>query len=423
MKNEKKIVMELFSSKLAKSSLLLIFGIVLSGIMGYIFQIIMGRMLGVVEYASLSALLALYAILTTPLMSIMMLVSRKVSEYRATEDKEKVIHLFKKITIIASFLSLIFLGIFSSSAPLLKNYLKLENTLPIYILGALTALTIFPILNNAFMQGLQKFVWFSSLGVLNVFLKIIFASLMIIMGYGVSGAILGVLLSLTIITVLGYSILLIFSEKNPRKIKSDFKGMGFKEFTPIFIANLAFILMTQLDIVLVNYYFSSEESGIYAAASILGKAVMYLPSGIALAMFPMVAENNARSESSSYLLFQAVKLTALLSGLGALFYFLFGERVVLLLYGDSFAEAGHVLKYFGIAIFPMTLVMVAEHFLIAKGRVLFAYLFAAMAPFQILAIYFFHENLLTIVLIMGLTGLISATTGYWLLWRAFRAKG
>jgi len=110
-------------------------------------------------------------------------------------------------------------------------------------------------------------------------------------------------------------------------------------------------------------------------------------------------------------------LTTLLSGAGAVFYFLFGEEIVVLLYGEHYRGAGVVLKFYGFAIFPMALVLVAEHFLIAKGRVLFAYLFLFIAPLQLIAVYFFHDSLQMVVAVMGVSGLILVLLGYGLLWR------
>jgi O-antigen/teichoic acid export membrane protein len=411
--------MSLFLNKLAKSSSLLIIGTILSGMMGYAYQVLLGRMLGVNDYATLSALLALYAIFSTPLATIMMIVSRKVSEYRAIANLGELFYLFKKVNFYGLIAGILFFLVFWLVSPALRAYMKLESVATLYMLGILASLTIFPMLNNAFLQGMQKFIWFSTLGTCNVFFKIIFSYLLVILGYGIIGAIIGIIFSFILITIVGYIILNISFEKTSSKNKSDLKGMGIQGIAPICIANLAFILMTQLDVILVNYYFPPEDAGIYAAASIMGKAVMYLPSGIALAMFPMVVESHTKNESSSYLLVQAVKLTSVLCGLGALFYFAYGEQVILLLYGERYVNAGYVLKYFGVSIFPMTLVMVAEQFLIAKGRVLFAYLFAAMAPLQLIAIYFFHQSLLTVVFIMGVSGLCSATIGYWMLWKTF----
>jgi O-antigen/teichoic acid export membrane protein len=137
-------------------------------------------------------------------------------------------------------------------------------------------------------------------------------------------------------------------------------------------------------------------------------------------MFPMVAENHARDESSSHLLMQALFLATLMCSCGAIFYFFFGEWVIRLFYGESYRGAGEILRYYGFAILPMTLVMVAEYFLIAKGRVVFAYLFMAIAPLQFLAVYWYHDTLLSVVGIMAATGVLLSGLGFGLLWRPFK---
>jgi len=118
----------------------------------------------------------------------------------------------------------------------------------------------------------------------------------------------------------------------------------------------------------------------------------------------MVAENEARQRSSAHLFLNALMLTAVLSGTGAVFYFLYADWIMPLLYGDRYAGASGVLKYYGFAMLPMALVMVAEHFLIAKGRVIFAYIMMLSVPFVLLAAHEFHNSLTDIVYILAACG-------------------
>jgi O-antigen/teichoic acid export membrane protein len=177
--------------------------------------------------------------------------------------------------------------------------------------------------------------------------------------------------------------------------------------------------MTQLDMVLVNYYFPSEQAGLYAAASVLGKAVLYLPGGLVIALFPMVAENHTKGEASARLFIQVTVVTASLIGLAALVYWWLGPWLITLLYGQAYAGAGELLSWYGLAILPMALVMVAENFLIAKGRVLFAWLFLGIAPLQLLAIHLWHADLLNVIVILGTSGAVLMALGFGTLWREY----
>lgn len=412
-------VVELFFSKLARASAWLFIGSIAGGILGYVFQVLMGRMLSTQEYGLFSAMMALFTVLAAPLGTLMMVASRKVSEYRARQDTGSITHFYYSINIRTTFAGTLLLGVFLLFALQIQSYLKVPSITPVYLLGALLFLTLPPIINNAFLQGLQRFNWLSANAFLGVLLKIACSALLIWLGYGLTGAVGGVIMASLAVWLITYGVLHQPLAKGRDKPYQTVH-LSIKSALPVLIANAAFTAMTQLDMVLVNYYFPPHEAGLYAAASILGKAVMYLPGGIALALFPMVAENHARDQGSAHLLLSAVVLTALLCGAGAIFYFLFGEWIIAFLYGESYRGAGEVLKFFGFAILPMALVMVAEHFLIAKGRVLFAYLFVFTAPLQLAAIYFYHESLQMVVAVMGASGLVLALLGYGLLWRAFR---
>jgi len=188
--------------------------------------------------------------------------------------------------------------------------------------------------------------------------------------------------------------------------------LSFKGAIPVLVANLSFTVMTQLDLLLVKHYFDPEQAGIYAAAAILGKAVMYLPGAITMALFPMVAENESRSQSSANLFLNAMVLTAGLSGAGAVFYFLFADDIMTLFYGQKYQGAAELLKLYGFAMLPMALVMVAEHFLIAKGRVVFAYVMMIAIPFVLFAAHTYHASLIDMVYILATGGLVLAMVGF-----------
>jgi O-antigen/teichoic acid export membrane protein len=412
-------VKQLFLGKLARASSWLFVGGVAGGILGYLFQIIMGRMLSVSEYGIFSALMAMIVVIGAPMTTLSMIISRRVSTYRSEQDNGKLGYLFywinRKLLLIA--VVLVVLVVFNIKP--LQNFLLIEKNAHLYLLLIILLIAFPQAVNNAYLQGLQYFKWLSVSGVLATLLKIIIAVILIYFGLGVAGALGGVIFSTFIILILTYVVLRPSLSKNNASI-SNTTHLLFKSAMPVLLANVAFAVMTQIDMVLVKYYFSEQEVGIYAAASILGKAVMYLPGGIAMALFPMVAENHASGKSSAHLMFQAVGVTALLSLTGALFYYFFADSIIVLLYGTDYKEAANVLKYFGFAILPMALIMVAEHFLIAMGRVLFAYLFKVVAPLQLIAIYYYHDTLLDIVAVLSISGIILVVSGYGLLWRTFK---
>jgi len=379
----------------------------------------MGRMLSVTEYGIFSALMAMMVVVGAPMTTLSMIISRRVSAYRSEQDSSKLGYLFYWINRKLLLIAIVLATLVVFNIKLLQNFFLMEESIHLYLLLIMLLIAFPQAINNAYLQGLQYFKWLSASGILATLLKIIIAVILVYFGSGVTGALGGVIFSTLIILILTYIILRPSLSKNNINTSSA-THLLFKSAMPVLLANIAFAVMTQIDMVLVKHYFSEQDAGLYAAASILGKAVMYLPGGIAMALFPMVAENHASGKSSTNLIFQAVGMTASLSLIGALFYYFFADSIIVLLYGADYKEAAHVLKYFGFAILPMALIMVAEHFLIAMGRVLFAYLFMIIAPLQLIAIYYYHDTLIDIVTVLFISGIILAVSGYGLLWRAFK---
>jgi O-antigen/teichoic acid export membrane protein len=355
------------------------------------------------EYGLFVALMALLMVFGAPTTTLMMLISRAVSTYRTRQDDGSIRHLYHLTYRFFVIPAAIFFVIYFLLVEEIQHYLWSSGSTQIVLVGMLAILIVPQAINSAFLQGLQNFKWLSISGVLVVLLKTVGAVVLVSFGYGISGALGGAILGALVIWLITYGVLYRPLSKG-REIPNQARRLSFGSVLPVFIANTALVSMTQLDVPLVKYYFTTQEAGYYAAAAVLGKAVVYMTGGIVMALFPMAAEYQSKGKRDASLLLNAVGLTVLLCGMLALFYFLCGEWLIVLLYGEDYRSAGHVLTYFGFAIFPMTLVMVGTYYLIAKKRRLFAYLVAIIALLQVTAIHFFHDSLLMILSVIGISG-------------------
>lgn len=401
----------LFSSKLAKASGLIFVSTIAGGLLGYVFQVLMGRLLSIADYGLFVTFMALLTVIGVPFSALSMVVTRKASTYRAKNQPERIAAMFwwvnKRLLWAAIAVVLCALPL----TPVMRDYFRLDSLVPTWIFLSTVFFLFFGSVNPAFLQAQQNFRWLAASGMAVPVFKIIFCVALVLAGFKLNGTLMGVALALAISWLITF-LPLRHTVASPAGAGRTGGHLSFKSAIPVLIANLAFTIMTQLDIVLVNHYFDSQQAGIYAAASILGKAVMYLPGAIAIAMFPMVAENDSREQSSAHLFFNALVLTAGLSGAGALFYFLFADAIMPLLYGQKYQSAAELLRYYGFAMFPMTLVMVAEYFLIAKGRVIFAYVMMLAIPFVLLAAQAYHGRLIEMVYILGACGWGLALVGF-----------
>lgn len=405
----------LLGTELFRAGFWLTFASVLSGGLGYLYQVLMGRLLEPGEFALLSAIMAFAMFLASPLNSILMIVSRKVSTLRAQGDMWQVRKVYfdahKFVFYIFISLGVIFYFFLNHAL----DWLNTESHVAVLLLFVMLLMFSMQAVNNGFYQGFKFFRWLGFLGLMAALLKVVFSLAFVLYGYSVEGAIAGVVLAAAASWILGGYVLCRLIPA-PREKELGVKvGYSLQPFLPVLAANVAFAVMTQLDMVLVNIFFDSTLAGTYAAASVLGKAVLYLPGGLVLALFPLVADNHANKTSSNLLLLQAVFLTGAICTFASIVYWLFGNEIISTLYGDQYTGAGELLRWYGFAILPLAFVLVAEHFLIAKGQVIFAWLFLLVAPLQIIAIYFWHENLSQVLIAMAAGGFLLAAIGYGIL--------
>lgn len=407
----------LFRSRLARAGSGLMLAGILGGILGYAFQVAMGRLLSTADYGQLNALMSLLMVLAVPLGTVSMVITRRFAEYRVNGDRHALTALYwcthYQVALVGGVSGLGLLML----APYLQNYIHASSLAPILWFITLLFLALFAPLSHALLQGMQNFRLLALVGLQANLFKLLLPLLLVGLGCGLNGSLTG--LAANAALSWGVAFLLV-RQYLVTKTRVVAPLTAWRTSLPVLLANVCFAVMTQLDMTLVNYYFPGDLSGNYAAAAILGKSVLYLPGGIVAALFPMVAENQARGQGSAHLLLAAVVLTGLLSGAAALCFYLLADPLLNFFFGHKYEGAPGVLRYFGFAMLPMALVLVVEYFLIAKGRVLFTYLFMVAAPCQIVAIHFYHDNLLQVIAVITVCGGLLALAGYTVIWQEYR---
>jgi O-antigen/teichoic acid export membrane protein len=412
----------LLTGKLAKASGLMFVSTLGGGTLGYAFQVFMGRLLSVPDYGLFVTLMALFVVTGVPLGTLSMVVSRQASEYRAKNQPERVAAMFWWVNRRVLWIALTVVLCALPFTPFLRDYVHLESLVPAWIFLFMVFTSLFVPVNTAFLQAQHNFRWIAIYIVAVHGFKILFCVALVFAGFKLNGALMGMVLASMATWLMTYLPLRSVVAR-PIGVEQLKDHLSVKRAIPVLIANLSFVVMTQIDILLVNHYFDTHQAGIYAAAAILGKAVMYLPGAVVMAMFPMVAENESRLQSSVHLFLNAMVLTAGLSGAGALFYFLFADGIMTLFYGQKYQGAAELLTYYGFAMLPMTLVMVAEHFLIAKGRVIFAYVMMLGIPFVFLAAQAYHDRLIDMVYILAACGWGLALVGFGVIGAQYFLRG
>ena len=390
-------------SELARASSFLFAGGILAGVLGYAFQIVVGRLLTVFEFGLFASIMALVTIINAPVSALTIIISKQVSKLRATENKGAILFYCKQLkrNSIAAVLFVCGCALMLSSP--ISSLLELHHAFDFVVVVALVALSIPYAVGLGALQGMQHFVTYSLTGILSVTAKLLASVLLISFGLGYLGALAGGIIGLLlVIAFVWVSIFrsLKFQELETKKIRA----LSLRSYLPIFAVNMSSVAISQSDLVIAKYVFSGDQVGFFAAAAVLGKAVLYLPGSIALAIFPMVSENFHRGKNDMQLLVQGLGMTLLLCLAAAAVYFVLDELIITMFFGSNYGPASAVLKLYGLAMVPFAIALILERFLLARDVFYFAYISAGVVFLQIWTLMNFASELTHFPIIIGCFG-------------------
>ena len=112
---------------------------------------------------------------------------------------------------------------------------------------------------------------------------------------------------------------------------------------PVVIGLVAFSAMMNLDILVAKAALPSHEAGIYAAASLVGKVAIYVPTAISIVLLPRAVSLRERGEDAFRPVFLSV---ATVVGFGAAFSLILlvvPRSLVELMFGPTFGDARDIL--------------------------------------------------------------------------------
>lgn len=207
--------------QMIKGSSLVLIGNVFFRVGGYIFRILMQTLLGVPVYGILSAVLSFqWILILIAAAGLPQAIAKYVSQYLAENDKFMV-----KQTIITSLkimipTSIICSIIFFYLAKVLVSFAHLSSneTILFQVVGLITPFTVILGLFRGVFQGYQKMDYLLITRVAEQFFMITIATILVIMGFGVLGAVIGSIIGFACASFTAY---IIFN----KKIKDDLKNV------------------------------------------------------------------------------------------------------------------------------------------------------------------------------------------------------
>lgn len=398
MKSFKNFSQRFFKSRLVTGSLVIMVGAIVGGFGNYLYHLLMGRMLGPVDYGILVSLISLFSILGVPLGAIGLTIVKFVSAYNGKKDTNAISFLFRKVNLWILPFSFFLLLVFLLFTPLINSFLNLNSFLPLFIIIIGTLIGIFSSINKSFLQGLLRFGWLTANGIVETVVKLAAAVILVTIGLKVNGALWSFVFSGLIALLINFWPLRFLWQKKQTNLK--IRSQEFLFFSiPVFLLTLSLTSLYSSDVILVRHFLSGQETGFYAALSTMGKIIFFLSGPIIAVMFPMISERHASGIKYKNLLLLSLGLVGTICFGGTIFYFLWPSLIIKIFYGSQYLSVIRYLGLFAIIFSFYSLSSLLLNFYISIKKIKIIVLPVLAAFFQIVFIYFFHQSLLNIILI------------------------
>ena len=388
-------------SDLLKHGSVMFISIIIARFFGYLFQIYVARALGPEDYGIFGSLFALFLILTIPVGTIQTVISRFTSDYKVKNEYGKIkslmISALKKLSKIGI---LGFLLMILASFPL-ALFLKIPTPVPLIILAISVIFSFIVPVTMGILQGLQNFKWLGLTMSLQTSLRLIFVIPLIFLGFGINGTMFSFSLGYLFPFLLCFIPLrFLFKEKNDNE-KLEISEI-YKYTYPVLMVTGILLLMQNIDVILVKHYFLSGEAGFYAAASNIGKIILYIGGGLSIALFPKVSELHSSGKYSLNVLKESMKYMIPSSVLFIAGCTLFSEFITTLFFGSEYLSSATLLPYFASAMSFLGLSSVIFRYLTAIKDFKFLVPLFITAFLETAGLLFFHSTLKEIILVLNL---------------------
>ena len=387
---EPNLMRRLYRDDFVRHGALVFAGTMAGNVGGYLYHFALSRQLGPEYYGELVSLISLLMIAGVPAGVVTTVVARYAAEFHARGDRGHLRGLVEWIVRIAVAGGLVVLAVGTGLTGLIARYLHLGSSLSVFLTLVAAALGFLGPVMRSVLQGCQRFTGFSGSMALEGLGKAIFGVLAVAAGWGVAGAIggfaAGSLAGLVLTMALLRSEL---GERNgfsiePRRLFETTVGVGG--------SNVAMVGLVTVDMVLARHYLPALQAGYYAAASLIGHAVLYVVGFVPGVVLPKASAIHARGEDPRGVLRRALLLTGVCSLAAVAAVALMPTLIVRVVAGVKFLPAAPLALGYSVAMMLLAATSVAVTYRVSLHR--FGYVIPLLAVLggEVLAMLAWHAS-------------------------------
>jgi O-antigen/teichoic acid export membrane protein len=238
-----------------------------------------------------------------------------------------------------------FLVCYAGSTAIATTVLNRPELAPFLQLASLMIIfqAIFDATNNSFI-GQDLMHYSASVQIMQAALKGTLGPALVLIGFGIRGALSGYVLALAAAGVTGATVLFTRHARSSRhpsdSVSMDLRGL-LSYSLPLYLASILGVFLTQYQSIVLAHFASNVEIGNFGATWNFTNFMMILTYPVTTAMFPMFSKMDPKSQRSDLArgFVLAVKYTSLLMIPASVAVMVFSRNLIYLTYGSGYTFA------------------------------------------------------------------------------------
>ena len=371
----------------------------------YVYNLLLGRILGPSQFADAAILITLLLVLSFIGMTFQIVTAKYAVLYENNLLQLFLRFIFKNALYIGLLFAIAVVA-FSSS---LQHLFHTETYTMFVVFGLGLPLYFTMSINRGLYQGKNELINLSKTYYFEMLCRLIltFSILYCIPSLESSVVIaIGILISF----IFG---LFPFQKKIISKIEmenNEDKILNTKSIIQFFVLT-AFYELTQIiinnsDVLLVKHYFESYEAGLYASLALIGRVVYFVAWMFVMLLLPKVIQLKKDGFDTFPILAKYVLYISLLSTFIVLVTYLFPNLVVKLMFGEKYLPIAFLLWKYALATSIFAIANIFAYYFLSISKYIPVIISGVLGLTQVILIIFFHESLEQVVLMQIIAMLV-----------------
>lgn len=376
------------SKKIAPEQLFMLSVLAVNG-GNYMYNLILGRLLGPAQFADAAVLITLLLVLSFVAMTFQLVTAKFSVLFEHSIFANFISKVYKQAFVVGLLLGLLII-VFAKPLKLLFNT---ESSTMFVIFGCGVPLYFLMSVNRGAFQGKKAYKPLSITYQTEMLSRLLITLGLILVFNVQSSAVIaiGILLSFVFglfpfkLKQISFKKSIPLEKKYTKQIKNFFLLTAFYELTQIIINNS--------DILLVKHYFDAYEAGLYASLALIGRIVYFIAWMFVMLLLPAVVELKKQGKETAPIVFKYIGYIAAISLLIVVACLSFPELIIHILFGEDYISMAPLLWKYAMATSMFAVSNIFAYYYLSLDKYIPVIISGVFGMLQMVLVVFYHDSL------------------------------